>query len=123
MRISQIRKNIDEIDKRIVGLLNLRAKKILEIGKLKNRFNKSIYAPAREKEILTKIAAENKGPIKNGSLCAIYREVMSAALALEKPIVIAYMGPKATFSHQAALRKFGSSVRYLACNTIGDVFS
>ena len=122
MKIQAIRKTIDEIDKKIVDLLNKRAQKILEIGKLKKRFKKSIYAPAREKEILSKLAQRNKGPLKNEALAAIYREVMSAALSLEKPITIAYMGPQATFSHQAALKKFGLSVNYLACNTISDVF-
>ena len=70
-----------------------------------------------------KITRQNKGPLANEALEAIYREVMSASLALEKPLVIAYLGPKATFSHLAALKKFGSSVGYLPCNTIGDVFA
>lgn len=123
MSLNNIRKEIDGVDKNIVELLNKRAQIILEIGKLKNKLNKSIYAPAREKDILTKIKQINKGPLSSQSLDAIYREIMSASLALEKPIVIAYMGPLATFSHQAALKKFGSSVNYLACNTIADVFS
>ncbi len=122
MPINKIRKDIDSLDSKIVDLLNKRAQKILEIGKLKNRQKKSIYAPAREKEILTKIARENKGPLNNESLSAIYREVMSASLNLEKPIVIAYMGPKASFSNLAALKKFGASVAYLPCNNISDVF-
>jgi chorismate mutase/prephenate dehydratase len=123
MKIKKIRKNIDGIDRQIVGLLNKRADQILEIGRLKNRSGKSIYAPAREKEILSKIAQQNKGPLKSESLASIYREVMSASLALEKSIIIAYLGPPATFSHQAALKRFGSSVGYLACNSISDVFS
>ncbi len=122
MLINTIRKNIDALDKRIVELLNKRTKDILEIGKLKNRFNKSIYAPAREKEILEKIAQQNKGPLTDEALAAIYREIMSASLSLEKPICIAYLGPKATFTHLAALKKFGSMVQYLACNNIADVF-
>lgn len=122
MAINKIRKEIDTIDKTIVGLLNKRAGKILTIGKIKNKFKKSIYAPAREREILTKIAQSNIGPLKNEALEAIYREIMSASLSLEKPIVIAYLGPKATFTHQAALKKFGSSVQYLPCNSISDVF-
>jgi chorismate mutase/prephenate dehydratase len=122
MPISKIRKNIDALDKKIVQLLNKRAQSILEIGKLKNKLNKSIYAPAREKEILTKINKNNRGPLNNEALTAIYREVMSASLNLEKPIVIAYMGPRASFSNLAALKKFGSSVTYLSCNNISDVF-
>ncbi len=122
MLINKIRKSIDAIDKKVVELLNRRADEILKIGKLKNRLNKSIYAPAREKEILEKITRQNKGPLTEQALAAIYREVMSASLALEKPIVIAYLGPQATFTHLAALKKFGSQVGYLACNTIADVF-
>ncbi|MEK7849885.1 MAG: prephenate dehydratase [Candidatus Omnitrophota bacterium] len=123
MPINKIRKNIDAVDREIVKLLNKRAQQILQIGKLKNKFKSSIYAPAREKDILMKITRQNKGPLANEALEAIYREVMSASLALEKPLVIAYLGPKATFSHLAALKKFGSSVGYLPCNTIGDVFA
>jgi chorismate mutase/prephenate dehydratase len=123
MQIKQIRKKIDAIDRRIVALLNARAHKILEVGKVKNKFNKSIYAPAREKEVLTKISHDNRGPLENKSLAAIYREIMSASLALEKPIVIAYLGPQATFTHLAALKKFGASVEYLACSSISDVFA
>ena len=122
MLINTIRKNIDALDKRIVELLNKRTKDILKIGKLKNRFNKSIYAPAREKEILEKIAQQNKGPLTDEALAAIYREIMSASLSLEKPICIAYLGPKATFTHLAALKRFGSMVQYLACDNIADVF-
>jgi chorismate mutase/prephenate dehydratase len=123
MPINKIRKNIDAVDREIVKLLNKRAQQILRIGRLKNKLKSSIYAPAREKDILTKITRQNKGPLENKALEAIYREIMSASLALEKPLVIAYLGPEATFSHLAALKKFGSSVGYLPCNTIGDVFA
>ena len=123
MPIKKIRKNIDAVDKEIVKLLNKRAKQILDIGQLKNRSKSSIYAPAREKDILTKINKQNQGPLANEALEAIYREIMSASFSLEKPLVIAYLGPKATFSHLAALKKFGSSVGYLPCNTISDVFA
>ncbi|HAJ56263.1 MAG TPA: prephenate dehydratase [Candidatus Omnitrophica bacterium] len=123
MKINKIRNSIDKLDNKIVGLLNVRAKQILEIGKLKNKQKTSIYVPAREKEVFLKISRSNKGPLDNDALKAIYREVMSASLALEKPVVIAYMGPRATFSHLASLKKFGASVDYLACNSIGDVFS
>lgn len=123
MNINKIRKTVDGLDKKIVALLNKRAQKILEIGRIKNRFKKSVYAPAREKEILSKITNDNKGPLTSASLEAIYREVMSASLSLEKSIVIAYLGPQATFTHLAALKKFGASVDYLPCDSITDVFS
>ncbi|MFH0876619.1 MAG: prephenate dehydratase [Candidatus Omnitrophota bacterium] len=123
MKINKIRKSIDRFDRKIVRLLNQRASRILDIGRLKNKYHKSIYAPAREQEVLKKISLLNQGPLTRGSLEAIYREIMSASLALEKSLVIAYLGPKATFTNAAALKKFGSSVEYLACNSISDVFS
>ncbi len=123
MEINKIRKSIDSIDKTIVELLNKRAQQILNIGRLKNKSKQAIYVPAREKEVLEHISRNNKGPIKTESLEAIYREVMSASLSLEKPLTIAYLGPKATFSNLAAIKKFGASVGYLACNTITDVFN
>ncbi|MGE5279405.1 MAG: prephenate dehydratase, partial [Deltaproteobacteria bacterium] len=103
-------------------LLNERAGKILAVGREKRRRNSSIYAPAREKEIFARLARENRGPLSTGALQAIYREVMSASFALEKPLVIAYLGPQATFSHLAAMKRFGASVTYLPCGNIGDVF-
>ncbi len=123
MDINKIRKSIDNIDQSIVTLLNKRAQKILEIGKLKKKTKQAIYVPARESEILSRIAQNNKGPMKTNSLEAIYREIMSASFSLEKELTIAYLGPKATFSNLAALKKFGSSVNYLACHTITDVFN
>lgn len=123
MNLKQIRRDIDSLDRKIVALLNHRASKTLEIGKLKKRFKQSIYAPSRENEIFTKISRVNSGPLKDSALAAVWREIMSASLALEKPIVIAYLGPRATFTHSAALKRFGSSVNYLSCGSIGDVFS
>ena len=67
--------------------------------------------------------ALNNGPIKNEAVEAIYREIMSASLDLEKPLRIAYMGPEATFSHLASLKKFGSSVGHVACDNVAEVFS
>ncbi|MFA5038722.1 MAG: prephenate dehydratase [Candidatus Omnitrophota bacterium] len=122
MPIPGIRKDINAIDQEIVRLLNKRASRILQIGKLKTKLGQPIYAPAREKEVLDRIASHNPGPLEKESLAAIYREIMSASLALEKPLLISYLGPQATFSHLAALKKFGSSVSYLSCHTITDVF-
>lgn len=123
MQINKIRKNIDSIDKRIVELLNQRTQQILQIGHLKNKHNQSIYAPAREHDIFQRISKANKGPLDREALMAIYREIMSASLAIEKPLTIAYLGPKATFTHLAALKRFGSSVDYLPCDNISDVFT
>lgn len=122
MSIQEIRKAINNIDSQLVGLLNRRAAKTLQIGKMKEKLNKPVYSPDREQEVLQRVTKENPGPLTKETLKNIYREIMSASLALEKPLVIAYLGPKATFTHLAALKRFGSSVSYLACSNITDVF-
>ena len=123
MDLSHLRKDIDGLDAKIIRLLNDRAAITLTIGKEKIKNKKPIYAPDREQDVLKRIKALNEGPIKNEAVEAIYREVMSASLALEKPLRIAYMGPEATFSHLASLKKFGSSVGHVACDNVAEVFS
>ncbi len=123
MSLEEIRKKIDALDEKIIGLLNDRTRLALEIGKLKQAKDSEVYAPARESEIYRKIDLLAKGPLPNDALKAIYREVMSASLALEKPISVAYLGPEATFTHLASLSKFGSSVRYVPCTSITEVFA
>ena len=123
MSLAEHRKAIDRIDDQIVRLLNERTRHVLEIGAIKMKAGKEIYAPHRERAVLQKIARLNAGPITAESLRAIYREIMSSALSLEKTMTIAYLGPEATFTHQAAIQRFGSSLHYAAQRTIGEVFS
>src|SRR5437016_3236314 len=123
MNIPELRKAIDKLDAQIVKLLNERTRHVLEIGALKLKAGEEIYAPQRELAVLTRLKKLNHGPISNDSLAAIYREVMSSALSLEKSLNIAYLGPEATFTHLAAIRRFGSSLNYLPQKTIADVFS
>ena len=123
MNIPEHRKAIDKLDAQIVRLLNERTKHVLGIGDIKLKAGEEIYAPHRERAVLQRLCKLNSGPITNESLRAIYREVMSSALSLEKSMTIAYLGPEATFTHQAAIRKFGASLRYAAQKTIADVFS
>jgi chorismate mutase/prephenate dehydratase len=123
MDLSQIRKKIDELDERIIRLLNERTDLAREVGKMKMEAGKEIYAPERESEIYRKIdALAEKGVLPKDALKSIYREIMSASLALEKPLTIAYLGPEATFTHLASLSKFGSSVHYRSCASINEVF-
>ncbi len=122
MSLSELRKKIDGIDGELVRLINARTGVALEIGKLKEKDGQGVYVPAREKEVLERVTTLNAGPLKPESLRAIYREIMSASLALEKSLKVAYMGPPSTFSHQAARARFGASVDYLSCETISDVF-
>ncbi|MEW6304207.1 MAG: prephenate dehydratase [Verrucomicrobiota bacterium] len=123
MNIPEHRKAIDKLDAQIVKLLNERTKHVLEIGEIKLKAGEEIYAPHRERQVFQRLCRLNHGPITNDSLRAIYREVMSSALSLEKSMNIAYLGPEATFTHQAALRKFGASLRYASQKTIPDVFN
>lgn len=120
--LNTLRKQIDLLDKNIVRLLNRRAGIALAIGKVKRRVKSETYVPSREKVILHNIAKFNRGPLPFPALAAVYREIMSASLALENSVKVAYLGPPATFSHQAAIRRFGTSVSYLPCETIDDVF-
>jgi len=121
--LTPYREKIDTLDKRIVDLLNQRLSIATQIGKLKRSRDGRIYVAEREDLVLRKIAALNKGPIKDEALRAIYREIMSAAIALEKPLFIAYLGPEATNTHAAAMKKFGASVDYHAMATINDIFT
>jgi chorismate mutase/prephenate dehydratase len=123
MNILEHRAAIDKLDGQLVRLLNERTKHVLAIGEIKVKAGEEIYAPHRERSVLMRICRRNQGPITNDSLRAIYREIMSSALSLEKSLAVAYLGPEATFTHQAAIRRFGSSLRYLPQKTIADVFS
>ena len=122
MTLEKMRNKIDILDRKLISLLNLRAEITKEIGKEKINTGKSIYSPEREMQVLRKITSLNKGPLKISALEAIYREIMSASLALEKLLKVAYMGPQASFSNLAALKRFGSQMNYVACGGIPEVF-
>jgi chorismate mutase/prephenate dehydratase len=123
MNIPEHRKAIDKLDAQIVQLLNERTRHVLGIGEIKLKSAEPIYAPHREQAVFSRVCKLNSGPITDESLRAIYREIMSSALSLEKTMTIAYLGPEATFTHQAAIQKFGSSLGYSAQKTIADVFA
>jgi len=122
MSLSKHRTAIDKLDEQIVRLLNERTRHVLEIGALKLKAGEEIYAPHRERAVLRRLCKLNEGPLTDESLRAIYREIMSSGLALEKSLTIAYLGPEATFTHQAAIKRFGASLRYVPQKTIADVF-
>lgn len=122
MNLQQHRKAIDNLDAQIIRLLNLRTQHVLEIGKLKQKGGREVYSPQREQAILDRICRLNRGPLSADALRAVYREIMSTALAVEKPMTIAYLGPEATFTHQAAMKRFGVSLNYVPLKTIAEVF-
>lgn len=120
--LSQLRTRIDEIDAELVRLLNERARLAKEIGALKHREGLPVYSPEREVSLLRSLLEKSDGPLRPESLRAIYREIMSASLALEKDTCIACLGPSGSPTHQAAKEKFGSSVRYLPLPDVPGVF-
>ena len=122
MELKKLRNKIDSIDKKIIGFLNARAQITLDVAKIKHKSGASIYSPDRERDVLKKVTSSSKGPLQKKSLEAIYREIMSSSLALEKNLKISYLGPEASFSNLAAMKRFGSQVEYIACNSISDVF-
>ena len=118
----QLRSRIDELDAQIVELINERAKHAIQIGAIKARGGLKAYNPSREIQVYRKVAARNHGPLPSAAFNAIYREIMSATIALERPTRVAFFGQPGTFTHLAALTKFGASVEYIPTRDIRDVF-
>ena len=123
MNIANLRNKIDALDKKILKLLSSRANTAKAIGHLKAKDNKEFYAPAREKKVLTGIVKQNKGPLSNFAVEIIYREILNACRSLESKIKVAYFGPEATFTHQAAIKNFGAGAEYIPATSISDVFT
>ena len=121
-RMKEFRAEIDEIDDQILSMLNRRARAAIEVGKLKSEKNLRYYVPEREVEILRRLSEKNAGPFPGEALKAIYREIISASLSLEKPMCVAFLGPRATFTHQACLKHFGESAEYLHQINVSEVF-
>ncbi len=122
MELPELRKNVDELDARIVRLINERARLACEIGKLKEQGNEALYVPARQQAVYKNISAFNEGPLPDSCLTAVYREIMSGCLGLEKPLKVAYLGPEGTFTHAASRANFGDSVQYAPVATMDEVF-
>ncbi len=120
--LDEIRKDIDQVDEQLVQLLSRRTELAMEVGNTKRADGKPFFTPERERAVYEKLVAMNPGPLLPKQLKAIYREVISAAIAAEKPMSIAYWGPPGTFTNMAALQTFGSSAAMVAQDSISDVF-
>ncbi|MFI4917504.1 MAG: prephenate dehydratase [Phycisphaerales bacterium JB060] len=120
--LEELRRLIDEADEKIVALLNERAGLVVEVGKRKQHDGTPIYAPDRERMVLDKAKARNKGPLSDTTIEAIYRQMMSGSFALERPLRIGYLGPAGSYSHLAARAHFGASVEFASVTSIGAVF-
>lgn len=122
--LGAIRAQIDELDVRLQDLFTQRARLALQVAAAKNaeENNPVFYRPEREAEVLRMALARNQGPLPDEAVTHFFREVMSACLALQKPLHIAFLGPEGTYSQAAALKHFGSSARGLPMQTIEEVF-
>ena len=120
--LESLRDEIDKIDSQVVDLLNRRVRTATEIGKIKAKLGVDPYDPAREEQVFKKLVNLSTGPMREDSLKTIYREVISASIALERELVIGYLGPEATFTHQAAIKNFGSTLEFRPLFDIPDVF-
>ena len=120
--IEEIRRAIDELDEGILDLLNQRASMVIAIGGLKKGESREFYVPSRELEIYERLMAKNTGPFPNEALKSVFREIISASLSLEEPMKVAFFGPKATFTHIAAMQQFGLSAELIPRKSIPAVF-
>jgi len=120
--LENLRQKINDIDRETVNLISQRADLVRKVGSLKQENKIEAYAANREKIIFQRLETLNNGPLSNENLQAIFREIISACLSLEKPLRIAYLGPEATFTHQAALSQFGQAPRYIQIPTIDGIF-
>jgi chorismate mutase/prephenate dehydratase len=120
--LNAIRTEIDAIDRQLLQLLNRRAALANEVGEIKRAEGSTVFRPDREAQVINGLQAANPGPLKGSNVATIWREIMSACRALEAPQRVAYLGPVGTFSEQAAVQFFGSSIEHVPCVSFDEVF-
>ena len=120
--LAALRRKLDAIDREVLAAINRRAEVAQAIGQAKQSQKQCIFDPRREAEVLDRLAADNRGPLTDESVRAIFREVISAARAIQTPTRVAYLGPEFTFSHLAAIERFGQSAELVPVGTIAAVF-
>ena len=120
--LKNFRSQIDKLDAQILDLLNKRVAVAGQIGKLKTEQGGEVFSAAREEEVLGNVLASNKGPLPEVTLRSIYRELISASRALQRVQKVAFLGPEYSYSHLAALDRFGESVEYMRVGSISAVF-
>jgi chorismate mutase/prephenate dehydratase len=123
MSLQDLREKIDAIDEQVLNLLSDRARLAQEVGHFKSSTATDYFKPERERQIFERLKEMNPGPFPDAAILAIWREIISASRSLEAPTTAAYLGPPGTFSHRAALAKFGTSSELRDVATIPDVFA
>ena len=121
--LERLRDRIDTVDRALLDQLNERARLVRAVGELKRAAGAPVYEASRERSILAGLTAANAGPFPDAGLAPVFREIISATRSLEEPGRIAYLGPEGTFSHEAALRKFGELASLGGVPSITDVFA
>jgi chorismate mutase/prephenate dehydratase len=121
--LDELRRAIDAVDDRLLGLLNERARLVRSVAAWKEAHARPFYVPERERQVIDRLGADNSGPFPTEAIAPVFREIMSACLSLEQRLRVAYLGPEATFTHQASRSRFGLSARYLPAATIAGVFA
>lgn len=120
--LSRLRVDIDAVDHQLLELLNRRAALANQVGEIKRAEGSPVFRPEREAQVINGLQVANPGPLKNGNVATIWREIMSACRALEAPQRVAYLGPAGTFSEQAAVQFFGSTIEHVPCVSFDEVF-
>jgi chorismate mutase/prephenate dehydratase len=124
LSLAELRQRIDELDDRVLELLNRRARCAQQVAEIKAAAGEAdcFYRPEREAEVLRRLAANNPGPLGREAVIRFFREVMSECLALEKPLNVAFLGPEGTFTQQAAYRHFGHAIQASPLPAIDEIF-
>ena len=120
--LAELRQSIDAVDRDLLALLNQRAALANEVGEIKRAEGSPVFRPEREAQVINGLQTANPGPLKGANVATIWREIMSACRALEAPQRVAYLGPAGTFSEQAAVQFFGSSIEHVPCASFDEVF-
>jgi len=121
-KIDELRRKIDEIDEKLIELLNKRAEIVKEVIEIKEKEKKSIFDPSREKKIVERLINKNKGLLKPEDLKIIMESIFKIYRGMFREIKVAYLGPEGTFTHLAAMKKFGEKAKYIPVKTIDEVF-
>lgn len=123
MGIEEFRQQIDAIDSQILELLNRRAEIVVRVGEEKAKGSIAYHSPQREEEIIDRLTRENRGPFPGRAVKGVYREILSACLSLEQALKVGYLGPQATFTHMACMKRYGQLAEYIPLRGIGEVFT